>query len=116
MKDIYLLKSCNEWKEHKSAKIIAATEDRHTLLVMIGGEILLGNMDYGGLQKGEAYRKLCEDIANGIEVEKNIEYGYVETVEVISENDREALKERYKNLVGFLPNQELDEEDEDLEL
>lgn len=116
MKDIYLLKSCNEWKEHKSAKIIAATEDRHTLLVMIGGEILLGNMDYYGLEKEEAYMKLCEDIANGIEVEKNIEYGYVETVEVISENDREALKERYNNLIGFLPNQEIDEEDEDLEV
>ncbi len=116
MKEIYLLKACNEWKEKNNARIVAATDDRHTLLVMIGGEILLGNMNYGGLEKGEAYIKLIEDIAKGIEVEKNIDYGYVETVDVISENDREALKERYKNLVGFLPNQEIDEEDEDLEL
>lgn len=114
MKEIYLLKSCNEWKEKQSSGIVAATDDRHTLLVMIGGEILLGNMNYSGLKKDEAYMKLCEDIAKGIEVEKNIEYGYVETVEVISENDREALKERYNNLIGFLPNPETDEEDLEL--
>ena len=114
MKEIYLLKSCNEWKEKQSSGIVAATDDRHTLLVMIGGEILLGNMDYYGLEKEEAYMKLCEDISNGVEVEKNIEYGYVETVEVISENDREALKERYNNLIGFLPNPETDEEDLEL--
>ena len=108
MKEIYLLKSCNEWKEKQSSGIVAATDDRHTLLVMIGGEILIGNMNYSGLQKDEAYMKLCEDIAKGIEVEKNIEYGYVETVEVISENDREALKERYN------PNPETDEEDLEL--
>lgn len=116
MKEIYLLKSCNEWKEHSSAKIITATDDRHTLLAMISGEILLGNMNYGGLEKGEAYIKLLEDIAKGIEVEKNIEYGYVETVEVISENDREALKERYKNFVDILPNPNMDEEDEEFEM
>ena len=114
MKEIYLLKSCNEWKEKQSSGIVAATDDRHTLLVMIGGEILLGNMNYSGLKKDEAYMKLCEDIAKGIEVEKNIEYGYVETVEVISENDREALKERYNNLIGFLLNPETDEEDLEL--
>ena len=114
MKEIYLLKSCNEWKEKQSSGIVAATDDGHTLLVMIGGEILLGNMNYSGLKKDEAYMKLCEDIAKGIEVEKNIEYGYVETVEVISENDREALKERYNNLIGFLPNPETDEEDLEL--
>ncbi len=111
MKEIYLLKACNEWKDKNSARIVAATEDRHTLLVMIGGEILLGNMNYGGLEKGEAYVKLTEDIAKGIEVEKNIDYGYVETVDVKSENDREALKERYENLVNFLPNPNEDEED-----
>lgn len=115
MKEIYLLKACNEWKERKSAQIIVATEDRHTLLTIIGGEILLGHMDYGGFEKGEAYIKLLEDISNGIEVEKNIEYGYVETVEFITENDREALKERYENLRGFLPKQE-DEESEYLEM
>ena len=114
MKEIYLLKSCNEWKEKQSSGIVAATDDRHTLLVMIGGEILIGNMNYSGLQKDEAYMKLCEDIAKGIEGEKIIEYGYVETVEVISENDREALKERYNNLIGFLPNPKTDEEDLEL--
>ena len=115
MENIYLLKSCNEWKEHASAKIIAATRDRHTLLVMIGGEILLGNMEYGGCEKEQAYMKFCEDLHKGIEAEWNIKYGYVETVDVISESDIATLKEKYENIRNILPYQE-GVDDEELEM
>lgn len=112
MQKIYLLKACNEHKEHRSAKIIAAASDRHTLLVMIGGEILLGNMDYGGYTKEKAYMKFCDDLQDGIEAENNIDFGYVETVDALSEEDENELKKRYETK-GFLEN---DEENEEFEM
>lgn len=113
MQKIYLLKACNEHKEHHSAKIIAAASDRHTLLVLIGGEILSGNMNYGGYTEEKAYMKFCEDLQDGIEVENNIDFGYVEVVNAISENDKDELKKRYENIKSFLEN---DEENEEFEM
>lgn len=113
MQKIYLLKACNEHKEHRSAKIIAAASDRHTLLVLIGGEILSGNMNYGGYTKEKAYMKFCEDLQDGITAENNIDFGYVETVDALSEKDENELKKRYENIKGFLEN---DEENEEFEM
>lgn len=112
MQKIYLLKACNEHKEHRSSEIIAAASDRHTLLVLIGGEILSGNMNYGGYTKEKAYMKFCEDLQDGITAENNIDFGYVEVVEALSETDEKELK-KYKSIKSFL---EIDEENEEFEM
>lgn len=113
MQKIYLLKACNKHKERSSARIIAAASDRHTLLVLIGGEILSGNMEYGGYTKERAYMKFCEDLQDGITAENNIDFGYVEVVDALSESDKNELKKRYESIKGFLEN---DEENEEFEM
>lgn len=51
--EIYLLYSCNEWKEYGSMRLIAATTDQNTLYPIIANEVLERRMDYEG-ESGKA--------------------------------------------------------------
>lgn len=101
MQDIYLLKSSNIHKEHSSAKLVIATSDTHALNVAIAGEILLDNMDYKGLRKDDGFMRFSEDVRNGAVDYGLIEYGYVETVECLSMEDKEELHDLYENTVDI---------------
>ena len=115
MKEIYLLKSCNEWTEHSSSSVILATTDIHALQVAIAGEVLMGNMEYCGLSEDAGYWKFAKDVQDHVEVLNNLKYGYVEKVDCISIIDKEQLRRMY-NIDGKDFLSEDMENDEDLEL
>ena len=112
MKEIYLLKSCNEWKEHSSAKIVMSAQDKHTLHVAMTGEILLGNMEYRGLCNEAGAMQFAEDVRNNIDVEDNLKYGYVETVECLSKSDTSELRKMYDEAADIFQNEDDDELEE----
>ena len=118
MQDIYLLKSSNIHKEHSSAGLVIATNDTHALNVAMAGEILLDNMEYKGLRKDDGFMQFLEDVRNGTVDYGLIEYGYVETVECLSMEDKEELCKLYKNTVDIFADVRpvINEENEECEL
>jgi len=75
MGDIYLLFSCNEWKEHSSMRLVAATTDKDNLDKIVQNQIKENNMGYRGELKREALR-----IFNIYEDYNGLDYGYVQIV------------------------------------
>lgn len=115
MKNIYLLKSCNEWKEHSSSKVILATSDKQALAVATAGEILLGNMEYKGLCNDAGYFQFADDVKNGLNYEDNLKYGYIEEVDCLSKEDTEELRVRYDTAIDAFEHNEIEVDDEDNE-
>lgn len=86
-KDVYILVSCNEWKEHSSMNLIMATTDPVKLNTQIGKEIKCGNMNFLGEQKDKAYDMFNAAISDSNKetdfdnLYSNLEYGHVKIVE-----------------------------------
>ena len=86
MKIIYILNSCNEWKETSSMILVTATTSIRKIKSIIIQEIKDGNMEYnrkGDISTTKQIKALKEDWAEyGSDFVFNaLEYGYVEIVE-----------------------------------
>ena len=88
MKIIYVLNSCNGWKERNSMSLVTASTSIRKIKSIIIQEIKNGNMEYKGrcreenssiTQQIKALRKDWEEYGNDF-VFGCLEYGYVETV------------------------------------
>lgn len=86
MKKIYILSSCNEWKEHRSMSLVAATTSIRKIKSIIIQEIKDDNMEY---KRGNDDLSITGQIKmlrkdwneRGADfVFDNLTYGYVETV------------------------------------
>lgn len=86
MKNIYILSSCNEWKEYSSMSLVVATTSVKKIKNIIIQRIKDDDMEYkrgeDELSKTKQIKKLCEDWNYmGIDfVFDNLDYGYVEVV------------------------------------
>ena len=79
MDDIYLLYSCNEYKEHSTMRLVAATADTNTLYAVIGNNVFEGNMEYDGETNHKGFVRFREDYRKGqINLDK-LNYGFVDT-------------------------------------
>lgn len=86
MKNIYILSSCNEWKEYSSMALVAATTSIRKVKSIIIQRIRNNEMEYkrgnDGLSKTKQIKMLHEDWRYMGEnfVFDNLDYGYVEVV------------------------------------
>ena len=89
MKTIYILNSCNGWKERDSMSLVTASTSIRKIKSVIIQEIKNGNMEYKGrcheenpsiTQQTKALRKDWEEYGNDF-VFDCLEYGYVNVVE-----------------------------------
>lgn len=86
MKNIYILSSCNEWKEYSSMSLVAATTSIRKIKSIIIQKIKDGDMEYKRgnyeLSKTKQIKMLREDWGYMGEdfVFDNLDYGYVEVV------------------------------------
>ncbi len=89
MKNIYILYTCNEWKEYSSMSLVAASTSIRKIKSIIIQEIKDGDMEYKGscsdenasiINQIKALRKDWEEFGEYF-VFEHLEYGYVETVE-----------------------------------
>ncbi len=89
MKNIYILYTCNEWKEYSSMSLVAASTSIRKIKSIIIQKIKDNDMDYKGRCSDEnasitkQIKALREDWKEYGEdfVFKHIEYGYIEVVE-----------------------------------
>jgi len=80
-RNLYLLYSCNEWCEKSKATLLLVTSDKQTLLAAIGGEILVGNMEYLGETGGKGFAEYKKDYMSGEGVLKELQYGFVKEMD-----------------------------------
>lgn len=90
---IYLLFSCNQWKEYSSMSIKGVTTDPQVLYVMIGSEIKAGNMLYGFDNAKDSWERFLKDYCEGDITLDMLEYGYVDTFEDYSLRSQELKDE-----------------------
>lgn len=76
MNQIYLLYSCNEWKEKSSMRLVMATTILETLEGAIAKEIEDGNMNFAGHKR----KKGVKAFRSGDFGYASLEYGYVDIV------------------------------------
>lgn len=81
---IFILYSCNEWKEYSSMHTIAASTNIGDIYKVVKNEIRKGNMDYDCLSKHDGVKKFDEVLANGRLNKDLLEYGYIEELENIA--------------------------------
>lgn len=86
MKNIYILNSCNEWKERGTMSLMAATTSPKKIKSIIIQQIREDNLTYqrgeDGLSKTKQIQMLRKDWAEMGEdfVFRNITFGYVDVV------------------------------------
>jgi len=99
-REIFILSSCNEWKEYASMRFIAATTDRDTLAVLVANEIMERNMGYGGETGSAGFAAFKADCqVNEVNYDK-LGYGFIHTVanavfsepETMPKNCEQALR------------------------
>jgi len=99
--DIYILFSCNEWKEHSSMRLIAATIDINTLYSVIGNEIVEGRINYRGETKKAGFRDFKQDFdLNNINF-NFLEYGFVNQTENLNVKEMSTANE-YSDIFNML--------------
>ena len=74
--DIYLLYSCNEWKEYSSMRLIMASTDEEKIIKQIKKEIRSGDMAFDG-HKGKKGVNSFEERYGDY---GSLEYGFVTIV------------------------------------
>ena len=85
---IYLLYTCNAWKEHSSLRVILTTTDKETLFAAVANSIFEGEMEYEGLKNHAGLLRFKEDYDNeNIDFSK-LSYGFIQAFE--NENVRET--------------------------
>lgn len=86
MKNIYILSSCNEWKDYSSMSLVAATTSIRKIKSIIIQKIKDNDMEYkrgnDDLSKTKQIKMLHDDWEYMGEnfVFSNLDYGYVEVV------------------------------------
>ncbi len=89
MKNIYILSTCNEWKEWSSMSLVAASTSLRKIKSIIIQKIKDNDIEYKGSCSDEnasitnqikTLRKDWEECGKDF-VFEHLEYGYVETVE-----------------------------------
>ncbi len=86
MKNIYILYTCNEWKEYSSVPLVTASTSIRKIKSIIIQEIKDGDMEYrkgcNDLPKAKQIKMLREDWneEGSNFVFDNLDYGYVEVV------------------------------------
>lgn len=98
---IYILYSCNEWKEHSSKRLIAASTDMSMLYTVIGNEILEGNMDYDGKTNKEGLTAFRKDFQKGCINLDSLNCGYVENTTNVQINELSQANE-YSDIYSLL--------------
>lgn len=98
MQTVYIIMSCNQWKENASARMIAATTDEKTMYAVIGGEIRAGNMDYDGETATVGFMKFKEDYVKGEVNLSKLDYCMVLETCNAQSNEPESLP---KNCAGI---------------
>ena len=98
----YLLYSCNEWCEKSKASLILATSDKKTLYAAIGGEILVGNMEYLGESGGKGFAEYKKDYLSGKDVLKELQYGFIKEMDDSLLSASDSVSEYYTAASEFL--------------
>jgi len=101
-KNLYLLYSCNEWCEKSKAPLMLITSDKETLYAAIGGEILTGNMEYIGESGGKGFAEYKKDYLAGVDVLKELNYGFVNEMDETLLSVPETISEYHKAANEFL--------------
>ena len=87
MNQIYLLYTCNGWKERSSMRVFLATTDKKTLCAAVASSIFDGNMAYEGLKNQAGLLRFQEDYGrNQVDFDK-LSNGFAE------EFDNENVKD-----------------------
>lgn len=99
MQTVYIIMSCNQWKEHASARLIAATTDAEAIYAVIGGEIRAGNMDYDDETATIGFMNFKEDyIKDRVNLLK-LDYGMVFETGNVQNNEPESLPEHCADIL-----------------
>ena len=77
-RDIFILYSCNEWKEYNSMRAAGVTSSRDVLYAMIGDRIKSGNMLYRSDEQERSWELYQEDYRKGRVQLEDVAYGFVE--------------------------------------
>ena len=75
---VYVLFTCNQWKEYSSMRIAGATTRQEVLYAMIASRIKAGEMLYRSENPGESWEQFRRDYAEGNVMLEFLTYGYVE--------------------------------------
>ena len=75
---IFILYSCNQWKEYNSMSSIVASTSMDEIYKAIKKEIRLGNMDYEKATKRAGIKLFNEDLKNNRINFDLLDYGYIE--------------------------------------
>ena len=88
---IYLLYTCNQWKEHSSMRVVLATTDKETLYAAVASEIFEGGMEYEGYKNHVGLLSFKNDYEDETVDFGKLSYGFVGEFE--NENVRETAAE-----------------------
>ena len=102
MDTLYLLYSCNEWCEKSKALLLLVTSDKDTLHTAVGGEILVGNMDYRGENGGKGFAAYKEDYIAGKDVLRELKYGFINEIDNALLNEPDTVPKYYMDAHDFL--------------
>ena len=75
---IFILYSCNQWKEYSSMNSIVASTNMDDIYKEIKKEIRLGNMNYEKATKRAGIKLFNEDLKNNRVNLDLLDYGYIE--------------------------------------
>jgi len=85
---IFILHSCNEWKEYSSMSAIAASTNMDDIYKAVKKEIRSGNMDYEQATKREGIKLFNEALKNNRVNLDLLDYGYIEEFENMAATSR----------------------------
>ena len=75
---VYVLFTCNQWKEYSSMRIVGVTTWPEVLYAMMASRIKEGQMLYRSENPGESWEQFRRDYAEGNVMPESLTYGYVE--------------------------------------
>lgn len=92
-KQIFILYTCNEWKETSSMRAAGATSDINVLCAMVGSKIKAGEMLYRSDNRDESWECFKQDHQRNKVMLDCLVYGYIETMTDLSLSDPELAEE-----------------------
>ena len=102
MDNLYLLYSCNEWCEKSKASLLLVTSDINTLHAAIGGEILVGNMEYMNESGGKGFAEYKKDYLAGKDVLRELQYGFIKEMDEALLSEPDTVQDYYTAASEFL--------------